>query len=126
MGALLLGLLLASCGREHDFGVVLWAPPGGALANGDQVSVVRLSEESGKATVRARQVKGVVELEAWRLRLASSRDQLRAQAEAYAPYVSTFAYAQRDGLPLREDPEQEARRVYKLREGQVLKVLSRG
>ena len=124
---LLLGLLvLASCGREQSFAVVLWAPPDGPLANGDQVSVMRLSEQSGLATVRSRQVKGSVELEAWRLRLASSRDQLRAEAEAYAPYVSTFAYAQRDGLPLREDPEQEARRVYKLREGQVLKVLSRG
>jgi hypothetical protein len=123
----LLGLLvLASCGREQSFAVVLWAPPDGPLANGDQVSVVRLSEQSGLATVRSRQVKGSVELEAWRLRLASSRDQLRTEAEAYAPYVSTFAYAQRDGLPLREDPEQEARRVYKLREGQVLKVLSRG
>ncbi len=122
---LLFGLLLGSCSREHNFGVVLWAPPDGPLANGDQVSVVRLSEESGKATVRAREVKGVVELEAWRLRLATSRDQLRAEVEAYAPYQATYAYAQRDGLPLREDPQQEARRVYKLREGQVVKVLFR-
>jgi hypothetical protein len=119
-------LALASCGGPGNFGVVLWAPPGGALVNGDQVSVVRLSEESGQATVRRKGVKGTVELEAWRLRLASSRDQLRAEAEAYAPYLSSYAYAQRDGLPLREDPEQESRRVYKLREGQVVKVLSRG
>jgi hypothetical protein len=123
----LLGLLaFAACGREHDFAVVLWAPPEGPLANGDQVSVARLSEPSGRATVRSGKVKGAVELEAWRLRLAPSRDRLRAEAEAYAPYLSTYAYAQRDGLPLREEPEQEARRLYKLREGQVLKVLSRG
>jgi hypothetical protein len=124
----LFGLLLAlaSCGGSSDFAVVLWAPQGGPLANGDQVSVVRLSEDSGKATVRAKRVKGTVELESWRLRLAASRDQLRAEAEAYAPYLSSFAYAQRDGLPLREEPQQEARRVYKLREGQVVKVLSRG
>ncbi len=124
----LFGLLLAlaSCGGPGDLALVLWAPQGGPLANGDQVSVVRLSEESGKATVRAKAVKGTVELEAWRLRLAASRDKLREEAEAYAPYSSAFAYAQRDGLPLRENPEQEARRVYKLREGQVVKVLSRG
>jgi hypothetical protein len=127
-GFVLFGLLLAmaSCGGPGNFGVVLWAPPGGELANGDQVSVVRLSEESGQATVRLKGVKGPVELEAWRLRLASSRDQLKAEAEAFAPYQATYAYAQRDGLPLREDPEQESRRVYKLREGQVVKVLSRG
>ncbi len=127
-GLLLFGLLLAlaACGGPHDFALVLWAPPDGPLANGDQVSVVRLSEESGKATVRAREVKGTVELEAWRLRLASSRDQLRVEAEAYAPFLATFAYAQRGGLPLREDPEQEARRTYKLREGQLVKVLARG
>jgi hypothetical protein len=126
LGLVLLGLVAGSCGREQGFGVVLWAPQGGPLANGDQVSVVRLSEEAGKATVRAKAVKGVVELESWRLRLASSRDQARAEAEAYAPFVSTYAYALRDGLPLREEPEQEARRVYKLREGQVVKVLVRG
>jgi hypothetical protein len=125
----LFGLLLAlaSCGGgPGNFAVVLWAPQGGPLANGDQVSVVRLGEDSGKATVRAKRVKGTVELEAWRLRLVPNRDQLRAEAEAYAPYARSFAYAQRDGLPLREDPQQEARRVYKLREGQVVKVLSRG
>ncbi len=124
----LFGLLLAlaSCGGSGNFAMVLWAPQGGPLANGDPVSVTRLSEESGKATVRAKGVKGTVELEAWRLRLVPSRDRLREEAEAYAPYLSSFAYAQRDGLPLRENPEQEARRVYKLREGQVVKVLSRG
>jgi len=125
-GLVLLALLAVSCDREQGFGVVLWAPLEGPLANGDQVSVVRLSEESGLATVRAKQLKGAVELESWRLRLAASRDQARTEAEAYAPYLATFAYALRDGLPLREEPEQEARRVYKLREGQVLKVLARG
>jgi len=127
LGCLLLfPLLLGSCSRGQGFGVVLWAPQEGSLANGDQVSVVRLSEEAGTITVRSKPVKGTVELDSWRLRLVSSREQARGEAEAYAPYAATYAYAQRDGLPLREEPDQEARRVYKLREGQVVKVLARG
>ena len=87
--------------------------------------MVRLSESSKTITVRSSRAKGSLQMDSWRLLLAPSRDQARAEAEAYAPFAATFAYAQRDGLPLRDEASQEARRVYKLREGQVLKVLAR-
>ena len=122
----LFALLLGSCGRGQGYGVVLWAPQGGPLSNGEQVSVVRLSESSKTVTVRSSRVKGSFEMDSWRVLLVPSRDRARTEAESYAPYAATFAYAQRDGLPLRDEPSQEARRVYKLREGQVLKVLARG
>jgi hypothetical protein len=127
LGCLLLfALLLGSCARGQGYGVVLWAPQGGRLANGEQVSVVRQSESAKTVTVRSSRVKGTFELDSWRLLPVLSRERAQAEAAAYAPYVATFAYAQRDGLPLREEPSQEARRVYKLREGQVVKVLVRG
>jgi len=122
----LFALLLGSCGRGQGYGVVLWAPQDGSLSNGEQVSVVRLSEADKTVTVRSSRVKGSFRLDSWRVLLAPSRDRARAEAEAYAPYAATFAYAQRDGLPLRDEASQEARRVYKLREGQVLKVIGRG
>jgi hypothetical protein len=115
---------LFSCGGGQGNGLVLWAPQDGALKNGALVRVVRKSETT--SVVRSPAVKGTVELESWRLREAGSREKAAAEASAYAPYLSTFAYALRDGLPLREEPDQESRRVYKLREGQVVKVLARG
>jgi len=118
------GLLACGGGGGQGNGLVLWAPQDGALKNGDPVRVVRKSETT--SVVRSPGVKGTVELESWRLREVGSREKAAAEASSYAPYLSTFAYALRDGLPLREEPDQEARRVYKLREGQVVKVLARG
>lgn len=124
IAVLLLALLSCEGGGKQGYAVVLWAPLEGPLANGDTVRLVRASEKT--STVRSGKFKGTLDLEAWRLRPASGREQARAEAEAYAPYLQTYAYALRDGLPLREEPQQESRRVYKLREGQVVKVLGRG
>jgi hypothetical protein len=126
LSCFLLVLVLASCGKGQGYGVVLWAPQGGPLVGGQVVSVARKAQEEGKLAVRSRQLKGSLELEAWRLALYPARSQAEAESQRYQPYRDLFAYALRDGLPLREQPNQEARRVYKLRQGELVKVLERG
>jgi len=123
---ILLALDLASCSKGLGYGVVLWAPQGSPLAAGEVVGVARKAQEQGKLAVRSRQLKGLAELEAWRLALYPARSQAEAEAQRYQPYKDLFAYSLRDGLPLREQPNQEARRVYKLRQGELVKVLERG
>jgi hypothetical protein len=105
---------------------VLWAAKDGPLASGEVVSLARKAQAGGKLAVRSRRLKGIFEVDAWRIRLFSSRSQAEAELERYRPYLDLFAYARREGLPLREQPSQEARRVYKLREGELVKVLERG
>jgi hypothetical protein len=126
LGLSLLVLVLAACGKGQGYGVVLWAPQASSLATGEVVSVARKAREEGELAVRSRQLKGLFELEAWRLALYPARSQAEAEGERYQRYKDLFAYALRDGLPLREQPNQEARRVYKLRQGELVKVLERG
>jgi hypothetical protein len=58
-----------------------------------------------------------------KLELAGSRKKALQQAEAFAPYALIYAETLQDGLPIREDPDNGARRVYRLKQGEIVKIL---
>ncbi len=125
---LLLGIALAfsSCARNIGYGLVLWAGEGSPVQTGDILPVQQESQVQGTYLIRLPDTKELAELPTWRMRLFDDKEQALRGAEEYAPYLNMYAYSQRDGLPLREEADQEARRVYKLAEAQLVKVLSRG
>jgi hypothetical protein len=123
---LLAAAMLASCaGRAVGYGLVLWAENGSALQTGQVVTVVQESTVQDTYLVRLSGGKQLLEVPRFRIRLLPSREQAAKEAEIYAPYVNLYGYSERDGLPLREQPDQEAKRLYKLAEGQLVKVVSR-
>jgi hypothetical protein len=125
---LLLGIVLAfgSCARNIGYGLVLWAGEGSPVQTGDILPVQQESQVQGAYLIRLPETKELAELPTWRMRLFADKEEALRGAEEYAPYLNMYAYSQRDGLPLREEADQEARRVYKLAEAQLVKVLSRG
>jgi len=44
-------------------------------------------------------------------------------AEIFAPHAMSYAENLLDGLPIRDVPDNNARRVYRLRSGEVIKIL---
>jgi hypothetical protein len=65
------------------------------------------------------------EIPLWQLELAGGKWAAQKRAGAYAEYALTYAETLQDGLPVREAPDNTARRVYRLRIGQIIKILSR-
>ena len=59
-----------------------------------------------------------------KLELAGSRKRARERAENFAPYALSYAETLQDGLPIRENPDNGARRVYRLKLGEIVKILS--
>jgi hypothetical protein len=59
------------------------------------------------------------------LELVGSRKKAAARAEAMAEYTRTYAENLQDGLPIREQPDNNARRVYRLKIAEILKVLAK-
>jgi hypothetical protein len=59
------------------------------------------------------------------LELAGSRKKAEARAEALAEYARTYAENLQDGLPIREQPDNGARRIYRLRISEILKILAK-
>ncbi|MDR2211821.1 MAG: SH3 domain-containing protein [Spirochaetaceae bacterium] len=52
----------------------------------------------------------------------------RRKAERYAAdftYAHTYAETIQDGLPVRDEPENNARRIYRLKEGEIIKILEK-
>lgn len=122
-------LLLAACGQApRGFGVVLWSaagvPPTGA--------VVHIIEESSiedrylVLSAGGDQDEEPVPVERWRVRMYPGAEQATAFAARYAPFTDSYGYAVRSGLPVRAEASATADIIYKLREGQVTKVLERG
>ena len=89
-------------------------------SNIDQVWVVGIPKEYRTGENRIDKF----ELPLSKLELAGSKRKALARAETFHPYALVYAEALQDGLPIREDPDNGARRVYRLKLGEIIKILS--
>jgi hypothetical protein len=122
-----LTLTLAACGgRAVGYGLVLWGDPVTSFTTGQVLAVAQESSIQETYLVRPEGSRELAEIPSWRVRLYKSREEARVAAEQYAAFRDTYGYSERDGLPIREQAAPEARRVYKLREAQLVKIVSRG
>jgi hypothetical protein len=60
-----------------------------------------------------------------RLELFGSKKAAEKRAEEFSPFAITYAETLQDGLPLRDAADNNARRVYRLKKGEVVKVITR-
>ncbi|MDR1374508.1 MAG: SH3 domain-containing protein [Treponema sp.] len=129
---LLLGLVLSGCSRHLGWGVLLWStedpviPAGTVLpvyirSNIDQVWVAGIPKEYQTPENSANKF----EIPLWQFELVGRRGAAAKRAASYAGYAAVYAETLQDGLPIREDPDNTARRVYRLRHSQIVKILAR-
>jgi hypothetical protein len=123
---------LVSCSSRLGWGVVLWTAPEGPLPAGSIVPVYIKSNIQKVYVVGVPGAKGKdrgkkVELPFWQIELYPTRGRAAARVKSMGENVSLYMIAARDGLPLRDKPENtvNAKRVYRLREGQTVKVLEK-
>jgi len=128
LALLLTTLALGACSRLLGWGVLLWSlddrgiPSGTVLpvyikSNINQVWVAEVPKGfSGRGDK--------IEIPLWQLELSGGRRAAAKKAAAFAEYARTYAETLQDGLPIREKPDNSSRRVYRLKEGEILKILS--
>jgi hypothetical protein len=126
--------LLSSCGpRAAGWGVVLWGSagpddPSGVPAAGSVVAVIGRSEIEGTCLLAAQGRKGGVEVPAARVRVFGKKAEASAFAAGFAQYAAAWAFSQKQDpppLPIREEAKPDAKTVYKLKPGQLMKVVGR-
>ena len=119
---LVVGAFLTACGeRRLGWAVVLWAPPPSTGG-----SVLSISDESEIQDVYLyTEADTVHELDRWRVRLFTDQEQAAAFAAAFSGLVNTFGYATRDELPVRQAADPGSPRLYRLREGEAVKIIAR-
>jgi hypothetical protein len=124
-------LLLSACSGRLGWGVLLWSSkepeilagtvlPVYIRSNIDKVWVVGVP-----AGLRTAGGLDKFEIPLAHLELAGSRKKARARLEAMGGYERTYAENLQDGLPIREYPDNGARRVYRLKAAEILKILSK-
>jgi hypothetical protein len=128
---LLASLLLSSCEKKLGWGVLLWAnesrgiPSGTVLpvyikSNIEKVWVAGIPNEYQKKGTKETKL----EIPLAQLELAGSERAARKRAAEFGDWTLIYAETLQDGLPVREDPDNSAPRVYRLRLGEIIKIIA--
>jgi hypothetical protein len=121
---LLILLLFTGCQKKLGYGLLLWTADDYPVPTGSSLLVLSELNISNTYLVEIPESKEKFEVDKWRISLYGSEGDFQEANQNFAPYVLDFAKCQRN-LPLREEPQSTAKNIYKLQEGQILKVLGR-
>ncbi|MGI5173131.1 SH3 domain-containing protein [Treponema sp. OMZ 840] len=125
---LLISLLfiLAGCSGKMGYGVVLWSIPEHNLHDGDIVPVYVRSNIGKVYIIGIPGSKEKLEVPLWQISEPESKRTAQKTASYYAEYRRHYARAALDGLPIRAEPVNTAKQVYRLRHNEVIKILYKG
>ncbi|GHV78906.1 hypothetical protein AGMMS49944_06970 [Spirochaetia bacterium] len=130
LSVLLNVVLWTGCSRLLGWGVLLWSTEDPAIPSGTVLPVYIRSNIDHVWVVgtpdayRTRNREGnKFEIPLWQLELRGGKRAARKRAAEFEEYALLYAETGQDGLPIREDPDNSSRRVYRLRMGQIIKIL---
>ncbi len=117
-------LFFGACtNRSIGYAVVLWPQPDSGLQEGTVLNLVAASEAANTVTLRLPD--GQETVSGWRVIRFDDRDQAETFRERFAPWQDRYARSLRTALPVRERADRMSTRVYRLRDGEVVKIISR-
>lgn len=116
----------SSCSRLMGYSVVLWSVPEQNLTDGMIVPVYIKSNITQSYVIGIPETDQKCEVSLWQISEPCSKKDVKVLSEKYMEYQRKYAKVKLDGLPIRYEPINTARQVYRLREGEVLKVLYKG
>jgi hypothetical protein len=129
-----LPLFLSSCSRRIGWGVLLWSSQNPPIPSGTVLPVYLRSDISQVWVVGIpeayRQAENGNSIDKFEIPLAQfeflgSRRKAEQRLRSFAPYTLTYAENLQDGLPIRDAADNNARRVYRLKAGEIIKILGR-
>jgi hypothetical protein len=132
LGAAALCLWLAACSGRLGWGVLLWSSEEPAIFSGT-VLPVYIRSDINKVWVlgipreyrSGKEGPDKFEVPLSHFELVGSKRKARARAEAMEDFRRTYAENLQDGLPIRNNPDNGAQRVYRLKSAEIIKVLAR-
>ncbi|MBN1687448.1 MAG: SH3 domain-containing protein [Spirochaetales bacterium] len=122
----ILTALASGCsGGSEGWGVLLWSQNETLYPTGTIVEVTNISQLNETYDIRMDKRSPVGSVAQWRLSFFNRKSRAEDFQTEYAPNADLYAVATLDGLPVREQRDPDAKRSYKLRKGEVAKVLRR-
>jgi len=117
---------LSGCTRRLGYGVLLWSPNEEEIASGSVVSVVSQSDIQDSYLVRLDTDASETSIARWRVRFFETEEEAFSRGAEYEELATVYARSGRNALPMRRAPElKNDNIVYRLREGEVVKLIGR-
>jgi len=118
-----LSLLLTSCSdKVMGYSVVLWNIPSLKVESGSVVPVYIKSNISHVYVIGTPDGEKA-EVPLWQLTEPQKKSKIKNVQAKYSAYANTYAAVKVDGLPARAEAVNTAKQVYRLRKGEVIKIL---
>ncbi len=122
-------VLLFSCGaRPTGWGVILWGDAAGPAVTGTVVGILKHSQIDDTYFISVPGEPKPREVATGKIRLFPRRADANAFAQSLSPYLGAWAFSQKEDsppLPIREEAKPEAKTVYRLKPGQMVKIIGR-
>lgn len=117
-------IIIVSCTpRVTGYAVVLWPEHDSPFTTGEILPIVNTSQLSETATVLAGDEQHVLSLQ--RISIFDEESAARAFQENFEPWNDLYARSLITALPVRSMPDRSSTRLYRLRDGEMVKIIER-
>ena len=120
---LILGLLVSCAGQPIAYGIVVWPAADSGLSEGELLPILAESEIAATVTLSGQGEE--IEVDAWRVMRFETEPAAEEFRLEFADWAESYGRSLRTALPVRERPDRGTTRVYRLREGELVKILDR-
>lgn len=117
---------MTSCQHSLGYARLLWDLPEQHLQDGQLVKVYYKSNISHVYIIGIPKSKGRFEVPFWQITKPASKKKALKAFDNYNEYLHQYAKIKVDGLPVREEPVNTAKQVYRLHKDEIVKVLYKG
>jgi len=119
-------LAIISCGgRPIGWGVLYIEDTEKDLAAGTVLPIYQESEIRDVYTVGISGSDEMIEIDRWKISYADKKTDAELFHESYKEYADIYAVTKKNGLSVRENASINSERVYKLRDGQTVKIIGK-
>ncbi len=120
------GAVLSGCGPKYrGWGVLYLDDTEKDLKAGIVLPVLQESEIRDVYTVESGENAAGLDIERWKMAFFEKKADADAFANEYGQWADLYAITLLNGLSIREQADESSARVYKLREGQEVKIIGR-
>ncbi|MCK5673884.1 MAG: SH3 domain-containing protein, partial [Spirochaetales bacterium] len=112
-----------SCSKKVlGYGTVLWSLDESSLSTGQNITVISESELADVYLITDGSSNEPIQIDRWRVAIFEDQAQAEKNSKVVSEYSNIYARNLKDGLLIREEPDINSDRAYKMRKDQILKV----
>lgn len=120
----LCGFYFTSCSRM-GYGILLWSNEDPEIRSGMVLPVYIRSNIDNVWVVGVPESSHKIEIPLSLFEFVGSKRKAVRRSQEFSEYAAVYAENMQDGLPIRDNPDNGSRRVYRLRPGEIIKILEK-